>query len=75
MVKSVIIADDSATARMIIKRCLEVAGVVEGKFYEASDGVEALKLAKENEVDLMVTDLNMPNMDGWALLKKDKSKP
>lgn len=75
MIENIIIADDSATARMIVKRCLEIAGFCEATFVEAKDGAEALSLAKENPVDLLITDLNMPNMDGFALLKRVKASP
>lgn len=75
MIENIIIADDSATARLIVKRCLEIAGLSGANFLEAADGVEALNLAKEQPVDLLVTDLNMPNMDGRALLKRVKASP
>ncbi len=75
MVHTIIIADDSATARMIIKRCLEIAGFEEAKFLDARDGTEALELARNNKIDLLVTDLNMPKMDGKSLLKHVKSSP
>ncbi|MFQ5675210.1 MAG: response regulator, partial [bacterium] len=75
MIQNIIIADDSATARMIIRRCLEIAGFVEATFVEAEDGEVALNLAKENKADLLITDLNMPNMDGFTLLKRVKASP
>ena len=75
MIKKIIVADDSATARMIIKRCLEIAGFLDVQVIEAKDGQEALGLAKENHTDLLITDLNMPNMDGRTLLKQVKASP
>ena len=69
------IADDSSTARMIMKRCLEIAGYRKVEFLEAKDGKEALDLIKENKVDMLVTDINMPNMDGRTLLKHVKASP
>ena len=75
MIEKIIIADDSATARMIIKRCLEIAGFFDVQVIEANDGREALSLAKENPADLLITDLNMPNMDGRTLLKHVKASP
>ncbi|MFQ5649181.1 MAG: response regulator [bacterium] len=75
MLENIIIADDSSTARMIIKRCLEIAGAVDANFLEAANGEEALQLAKEHSVDLIVTDLNMPIMDGRALIRHVKTSP
>ena len=75
MYETVIVADDSATARMIIKRCLQIAGCGDSIFLEAVDGVEALEIAKSNDVNLVVTDLNMPNMDGASLLRRIKASP
>ncbi|MBU0517734.1 response regulator [bacterium] len=75
MFQTIIIADDSATARMFIKRCLEIAGYDSATLLEACDGREALDLAKANQADLLITDLNMPVMDGQSLLKRVKSSP
>jgi two-component system, chemotaxis family, chemotaxis protein CheY len=65
---TIVVADDSALARMFIIRCLEMAGVYESTFIEAKDGIEALEKVKTNSPDLLITDLNMPNMDGEDLL-------
>lgn len=73
--KRIIIADDSDTARMFIRRCLEIVGLREAEFIEAANGREALKFAKEESPDLLVTDLNMPVMDGETLLKWVKTSP
>ena len=73
--KRIIIADDSDTARMFIRRCLEIVGLREAEFIEAANGREALKSAKEEPPDLLVTDLNMPVMDGETLLKWVKTSP
>ena len=75
MIETVLIADDSATARMIIRRCLEIAGCSAARFTEARDGQEALELARNSSFDLLVTDINMPNMDGNSLLKHVKASP
>ena len=65
--KKIVVVDDSATARMIIKKCLEIAGFQNATFFEAEHGREALRLLKTNEIDLMVSDFNMPIMDGGVL--------
>ena len=65
----VLVVDDSGTARMIIIQCLQIAGLRESQFVEAKNGMEALKsVAKENP-DLIVTDINMPIMDGRQFLQ------
>jgi len=73
--KKIVIADDSALARMFIRRCLEIAGLGDSLFYEASDGVEALQRLKEVSADLLVPDLTMPNMDGIELMKRVSASP
>ena len=73
--KRIIIADDSATARMFIKRCLQIVGLGEAELIEADNGKEALAAAKAQDVDLILTDLNMPVMDGETLVKWVKANP
>ena len=73
--KRIIIADDSATARMFIRRCLVIIGFEDGAIVEAPDGKEALERVKEEPTDLLVTDLNMPVMDGQSLLRRMKANP
>ncbi|MBF0500331.1 MAG: response regulator [Candidatus Riflebacteria bacterium] len=73
--KNILIADDSATARMIIRRCLEIAGCSESCFLEAANGEEALAIIRKESIDLLVTDLNMPVMDGKRLLASIKASP
>ncbi len=70
----ILLIDDSATSRMIMKRCLIIAGLRDVEYYEAEDGLDALTFFEEgNIVDLIITDLNMPRMDGNNLIKKLKS--
>ena len=71
----IIIVDDSATARMKVRRCLEIAGLSDAEFIEAENGKEALALLKEHKVDFVISDLNMPVMDGEMLLKWMKASP
>ncbi len=68
----VLLVDDSATSRMIIKRCFEMSGFQDSTFLEAEDGLRALSFLKREKVDLVVTDLNMPKMDGHTFIKKIK---
>lgn len=73
--KRIVIADDSMTARMFIRRCLQIIGLSDAEMVEAENGRDALARLKEAPTDLLITDLNMPVMDGEALLKWVKGNP
>lgn len=75
MSRRVIIADDSALARMFLRRCLEISGLSEAEFVEVGDGLEALEVLKKDRIDLVVTDLTMPNMTGLELVRSIDSNP
>lgn len=72
--KKIMIIDDSVTSRMIIKRCFLISGLSDSVFIEAEDGLHAASLLEKDKVDLIVTDINMPKMDGNNLIKKLKTK-
>lgn len=72
MAVDVLIVDDSAAIRKILQRVLLQTDIQLGKVHEAGDGVEALARLKENKVDLILSDINMPNMDGLQLLSELK---
>lgn len=63
----VLLVDDSAMARKHIRRVLENMGIM--NFLEAANGVDAVHLLNDNMVDFVVTDYNMPEMDGRALVE------
>jgi two-component system, chemotaxis family, chemotaxis protein CheY len=69
----VLIVDDSAAIRKILHRVLMQAEVPLGKVHEANDGMEALEKLKAEKVGLILSDINMPNMDGIELLGKLKA--
>ncbi|TVZ38590.1 two-component system chemotaxis response regulator CheY [Alteromonadaceae bacterium 2753L.S.0a.02] len=69
----ILAVDDSASMRQMVSFTLKGAG---HEVCEASDGAEALKMAKaESGVDLVISDINMPNMDGIALIKELRQLP
>lgn len=68
----VLIVDDSPSARKFIRRVLENLGI--GHFTEANNGVEAAAILNEKMVDLVVTDYNMPEMDGKGLIDYIRTK-
>ena len=63
---TILVADDSASMRQLISFTLQGAGF---QVIEALDGKDALKKIKENKIDMVISDLNMPNFDGMELLK------
>jgi two-component system chemotaxis response regulator CheY len=73
MLLDVLIVDDSAAIRKILQRVLRQADVPLGEIYEAGDGLEALKALDSQHVDLVLADINMPNMDGLQLLSHIKN--
>lgn len=73
--KRIIIADDSGTARMFVRRCLEIIGFADSEFLEVEDGQGVLDILGKSPVDMIVTDLTMHPMDGTELLKRIKERP
>lgn len=73
--KNILIVDDSRTARVIARRCLEILISSNCQFHEAENGEEALSIIRGTPVDLVITDLNMPVMDGETLLRWIKGSP
>lgn len=65
MMRRVLAVDDSLTMRELLRQALAASGF---DVTTASDGVEALELLADTEPDLIVTDLNMPRMDGFELV-------
>jgi len=72
MAKTVLIVDDSATMRQMIAFTLQEAGFT---VLEGANGQEALNKLGGQRVDIIVTDLNMPVMDGITLIKNVRSRP
>ena len=71
----ILIVDDSATMRKIIMRVLRQAGFKIENFVEAANGVEGLSTLVANpDVELVLTDINMPQMDGIAFVKAVRTK-
>jgi two-component system chemotaxis response regulator CheY len=68
----ILLVDDSGTMRTIQKRCLNKLGIED--VIEAEDGVRALQAFELGGFDLVLTDWNMPNMDGLKLLQEIRSR-
>ena len=72
MPSNVLIVDDSATIRQMVRRTMQIAGLDVGEVYEASNGIEALAQLNDHTVACMVVDINMPTMNGIQLLTRMK---
>lgn len=72
MSQDVLIVDDSATMRQMVKKTLQMAGLDVGEVYEASNGIEALATLAEHTVAVIMLDINMPTMNGVQLLTRMK---
>ncbi|MBN2232195.1 MAG: response regulator [Deltaproteobacteria bacterium] len=73
MAFNVLIVDDSMSIRQIIKRVLDISGFDVGTMFEADNGREALDLLEGNWIDVVISDIHMPVMNGIALLEQIKS--
>lgn len=70
MAKSLMIVDDSATMRKIVMRTVRMSGLQFDRTEEAGNGVEALEKLSANPVDVILCDVNMPEMNGTEMVKK-----
>jgi len=70
---NIIVVDDMSTMRRIIKNALNQLGY--SNIAEAEDGQDAFAKIRQSPVDLVITDWNMPNMDGLGLLKSIREDP
>ena len=75
MESDVLVVDDSAAIRKILQRVLRQTGMAIQTIHEAGDGEEAIKVLGGNSVNLVLTDINMPKMDGLQLLASLKASP
>ena len=70
----ILIVDDSSTMRRIIGNVVMQLGFTRDNFDEAEDGIKAWKILSEAHYDVILTDWNMPNMNGLELVKKVRSE-
>ncbi|MBN2331538.1 MAG: response regulator [Deltaproteobacteria bacterium] len=73
MAFNLLVVDDSVSMRQIIKRVISLSGFDVGTVFEAGNGKEALAVLDDHWVDIIVTDIHMPEMNGIALLEQVKS--
>ncbi|MCX7880619.1 MAG: response regulator [Ignavibacteria bacterium] len=72
MKKTILIVEDSETIRKFIAMALKITGF---EVIEAIDGMDALEKLPLHKIDLLITDLNMPNLDGFLLIKTIRENP
>ncbi|HEU4630509.1 MAG TPA: response regulator [Gemmatimonadaceae bacterium] len=72
---NILIVDDSAVMRAMILRTLRVSGLPLGEIHEAANGEEALRRLRESWIDLMLLDINMPVMNGEAVVDHLRADP
>ncbi len=65
-----LIVDDSSVMRKIVSRALQQAGVAIGEILEAGNGREALDILRREKVNLILSDINMPVMDGLEFVRQ-----
>ena len=73
----ILVVDDSATMRKIIMKGVKSSGFDSSEFVEAADGVQALEAMSKEPFDLILSDINMPNMDGITFVRclRDQKAP
>ncbi|MFH1550549.1 MAG: response regulator [Planctomycetota bacterium] len=71
----VLVVDDSATMRAIIAKTLKMAGLPLEEIYQAANGREGLDVLGSQMVDLVLVDINMPEMNGMEMIERMRSTP
>ncbi|MCP4118095.1 MAG: response regulator [Desulfobacteraceae bacterium] len=75
---SILVVDDSMPMRSVIKKTFRTAGYGGCEFHEAGNGMEALEVIRNNWIDIVITDYNMPVMNGldllWEMKKHEMAK-
>jgi two-component system chemotaxis response regulator CheY len=66
----ILIVDDSPAMRSFIRRVVKLSGIEVAQYFEASNGAEALAQLAANPIDAVLTDINMPVMDGETFVRK-----
>jgi two-component system chemotaxis response regulator CheY len=65
-----LIVDDSSVMRKIVERALRQAGLDSMKVHEAGNGIEGLEILRTASIDLILSDINMPSMDGLEFVRQ-----
>jgi len=69
MERRILVVDDSSTARAFISKALTLSGIGVTEIVEAGNGREALKILESQNIDMVLTDIHMPEMNGIELIQ------
>ena len=67
MAYKILIVDDSAITRTVLKKTISMAEIPVQQYYEADNGIKALDILSDHSVDLVLADINMPQMNGMEM--------
>jgi len=66
---NILVVDDSASMRKVMRKVIQMSGFPVNTIYEAENGVNGLEICRQQEVEIILTDLNMPEMDGISFME------
>ncbi len=72
---TILVTDDSAIVRAVVRKVIGLAGLDVDRVHEAANGEEALQVLRRTRVDLVLADVNMPQMSGVELLQRMRADP
>jgi two-component system, chemotaxis family, chemotaxis protein CheY len=75
MAVNILIVDDSAVMRAMIRKTIELSGLRLGEIHQAADGREGLAALETNWIDLVIADINMPVMNGEEMIERMQAAP
>lgn len=67
---NILVTDDSLSMRAVIRKVIALSGIRVGECFEAGNGRQALDILARNWVDIIISDINMPEMNGMELLRE-----
>lgn len=72
---NVLVADDNSVMRAMIIKAMRMSGLDLGAIFQAANGREGLNAVRENGIDLVITNINMPEMNGEEMIDAMKADP
>ena len=70
MAFNILVVDDSEIIRTVIRKAIAISGLEVNEFHEAANGREALEMLQDQWIDIVLTDINMPIMDGVEMIRR-----